>query len=50
MPPQKTAQATTIRKIKSFLVVREGIEDRHYLAESEDIFEEPDKVTPNLNP
>jgi hypothetical protein len=32
------------------LLAREGIEDSHYLAESEDIFEGPDKVTPNLNP
>jgi hypothetical protein len=32
------------------IVAREGIEDLRYLAESEDVFEDPDEVTPNLNP
>jgi hypothetical protein len=34
----------------TFLVAREGIEDHRYVAESIDIFESPDKVTPRLNP
>jgi hypothetical protein len=32
------------------VVAREGIEDSDYLAESEDVFEGPDRVTPDLNP
>jgi hypothetical protein len=32
------------------VLARKGIEDLRYLAESEDIFEDPEKVTPNLNP
>jgi hypothetical protein len=32
------------------MVAREGIEDLRYPVESEDILEDPGKVTPNLNP
>jgi hypothetical protein len=32
------------------MVAREGIEELLYLAEYEDIFEDPEKVTPNVNP